>query len=204
MTTPYKKNISYFIILLCIFSVTHAKERQKDDRVWLPFQEDQLHDPTNQAIDELQQPDQALRILPPDFQGTGNQVDWVRALNQGVIKPRSKIDEDAPMPLWDVDIIMPDTAEQAMVRFPHKAHTDWLDCSNCHPKPFKAEYNSNPITMMSILSGDYCGQCHGAVSFPLTECRRCHSVLRKNFKGTAGPQPSPAEIYLPVRKQKAK
>jgi hypothetical protein len=31
---------------------------------------------------------------------------------------------------------------------------------------------------MLILSGEKCGLCHGAVSFPLTECKRCHSVDR--------------------------
>jgi hypothetical protein len=30
--------------------------------------------------------------------------------------------------------------------------------------------------MQKILDGEQCGVCHGAVAFPLTECRRCHSV----------------------------
>jgi hypothetical protein len=32
--------------------------------------------------------------------------------------------------------------------------------------------------MFPILSGEKCGRCHGAVAFPLTECRRCHVVMR--------------------------
>jgi c(7)-type cytochrome triheme protein len=35
------------------------------------------------------------------------------------------------------------------------------------------------LNMFQILQGEYCGVCHGAVSFPLTECKRCHSVERK-------------------------
>ena len=30
--------------------------------------------------------------------------------------------------------------------------------------------------MGNILDGEYCGICHGAVSFPLTECDRCHNT----------------------------
>lgn len=175
-----------------------------DDRVWKPMKKDSVHDPDTPLLDELQQPGEALVHLPPDFKGIGNQVDWVRAFNVGVIQPRARIDDNAPMPVWDVDIIMEDTADQPMVRFPHKAHTDWLDCSNCHPIPFKPIYNANPINMFEVLAGNYCGLCHGAVAFPLTECRRCHSVSRKDFKGKVGPQTIPAKVYLPVKLQKVK
>ena len=192
-----------FLFLLILFSITYATEKAADDRYWKTLDSDELHDKTNPALEELQQPSEALKALPADVRNIGNQVDWVRALNLQIINPRSRISEDAPMPVWDVDIIMPDTAGTPMVRFPHKAHTDWLDCSNCHPKPFIKEFNANPIDMLTILKGDYCGQCHGAVSFPLTECRRCHSVLRENFTGKIGPQPPPAKIFPPVKEQKA-
>ena len=33
-----------------------------------------------------------------------------------------------------------------------------------------------------ILQGEYCGQCHGAVAFPLTQCLRCHSVSRRRLR----------------------
>lgn len=87
-----------------------------------------------------------------------------------------------------MDIILENTGEMPMVRFPHKAHTEWLDCSNCHDAIFKKEVGANPINMFAILNGEYCGRCHGAVSFPLTECLRCHSVSRKNFTGKVGAQ----------------
>jgi c(7)-type cytochrome triheme protein len=67
-----------------------------------------------------------------------------------------------------------------MVRFPHRQHTEWLDCSNCHEKLFISKAGANKgVNMFQVLQGEYCGLCHGAVSFPLTECKRCHSVERK-------------------------
>ncbi len=201
---PFVKYSCVFFIaqLLAVDNNKPSSVAIPDDRAWKTLAEDGLHDPTNPALKELQNPGEALSILSEDFKGVGNQVDWVRAMNKKLITPRSQIDKDAPLPTSNLDIILPDTGEMAMVRFPHKAHTDWLDCSNCHPRPFKAEYNSNPINMFAILAGGYCGQCHGAVAFPLTECRRCHSVSRKDFKGQPGPQPEPAKIYLPAKKQK--
>ena len=29
--------------------------------------------------------------------------------------------------------------------------------------------------MVEIGQGQWCGKCHGRVSFPLTDCVRCHS-----------------------------
>jgi ribosomal protein L40E len=40
------------------------------------------------------------------------------------------------------------------------------------------------MSMFAILQGEFCGRCHGAVSFPLTECRRCHSVPQNPPKET--------------------
>ena len=71
---------------------------------------------------------------------------------------------------------LPDTATLRMVLFPHDIHTAWLECSNCHPKIFAEKAGATPVNMLAILQGEYCGRCHGAVSFPLTECNRCHSV----------------------------
>jgi c(7)-type cytochrome triheme protein len=75
-----------------------------------------------------------------------------------------------------------------LVLFPHRPHTEWLDCNNCHDKIFVKKVDANPVNMFAILSGQYCGQCHGAVAFPLTECNRCHSVPRSTFTGKPGVQ----------------
>ena len=83
---------------------------------------------------------------------------------------------------------MEKTGEMPLVLFPHRPHTEWLDCSNCHDKIFVEKVGANQINMFTILSGQHCGQCHGAVAFPLTECNRCHSVPRSTFTGKPGVQ----------------
>lgn len=144
----------------------------------VPLAKDGVHDPANPAIKLLQEPGEALSKLPPDV--VGNRVRWVKALEQGVITPRTNILPDTRIRVLDLDVIMPRTAEMPMVRFPHKQHTEWLDCSNCHEHLFKSKAGATKaVNMFEILQGEYCGLCHGAVAFPLTECKRCHSVVRK-------------------------
>ncbi len=141
---------------------------------WLPLAQDGLHDPAAPAISLLQQPAEALSLLPPD--SAGNQVRWAVALRDGIINPRTNLFEETAVRVLDLDIVMPDTGAMAMVRFPHSVHTAWLDCSNCHDKLFAMKTGQTPVNMFAILQGEYCGRCHGAVAFPLTECDRCHSV----------------------------
>ena len=165
------------VIRLCIVAalmlagVTLAEDR-------IPLARDGLHDPANPAIKLLQEPGEALAKLPPDV--VGNRIRWVQALEQGLIAPRTNIMPDTKIRVLDLDIVMQRTGEMPMVRFPHKQHTEWLDCSNCHEHLFKSKVGANKqINMFQILQGEYCGLCHGAVAFPLTECNRCHSVVRK-------------------------
>ncbi|MBW2389390.1 MAG: hypothetical protein JRG89_13260 [Deltaproteobacteria bacterium] len=141
---------------------------------WLPLSEDGIHDPENPAIAVLQEPREALSVLPPD--AVGNQVRWVTALREGYIEPRSSIHAGTEIRVLELDVLMKRTGDTRWVLFPHKPHTEWLDCSNCHDQIFAAKAGATPITMLAILTGRYCGRCHGAVSFPLTECARCHSV----------------------------
>jgi c(7)-type cytochrome triheme protein len=91
----------------------------------------------------------------------------------------------------DLDVLMNLKGGMPIVRFPHRAHTLWLDCANCHDHLFKAQAGANAISMFAILQGEQCGVCHGAVSFPLTECYRCHSVLRPGQSRPAVPPPLP-------------
>ncbi len=146
---------------------THAGE-------WKSLLEDGIHDPAGPAIGILQQPAEALGILPPDV--TGNKVRWRKALEDGYINPRASLAPDTRIRQLDTNILMRNTGDLPYVLFPHKPHTEWLDCSNCHERIFKSKTGATPMTMLAILNGQYCGQCHGAVAFPLTECGRCHSV----------------------------
>ncbi|MDP2369639.1 c(7)-type cytochrome triheme domain-containing protein [Rhodoferax sp.] len=144
----------------------------------VPLAKDGVHDPASPAIKILQEPSEALSKLPPD--AVGNRVRWVKALEQGLITPRANLLPDTTIRVLDLDVLMPRTGELPMVRFPHRQHTEWLDCANCHEKLFKSKTGSTTsMNMFQILQGEYCGRCHGAVAFPLTECNRCHSVVRK-------------------------
>lgn len=144
---------------------------------WTPLAEDGLHDPDNPALGVLQEPAEALEQLPRDEAGdVGNKVRWVRALNEGYINPRTNIYPETKVEILDLDILMKNTGSAAYVLFPHRPHTEWLDCSNCHDALFAAKAGATPMNMLMILSGEYCGRCHGAVAFPLTICARCHSV----------------------------
>jgi c(7)-type cytochrome triheme protein len=141
---------------------------------WTRLGEDRLHDPEGAAVTVLQQPGDALIRLPAD--GAGNQVDWVRALQDGYIQPRSTLRGSKPVEIRETNVLMNKDGSLPLVLFPHKPHTQWLDCENCHEKIFRSEAGATPVSMGKILEGEYCGVCHGAVAFPLTQCHRCHSV----------------------------
>jgi c(7)-type cytochrome triheme protein len=64
-----------------------------------------------------------------------------------------------------------------------------MNCETCHDSIFIAEVDANPINMRKILQGEYCGICHGAVAFPLTECDRCHNTDSSTVRYEA---PAPA------------
>ena len=144
---------------------------------WLPLAKDGIHDPSSPVMGQLQQPHDALSVMPPDL--SGNQVDWMKALEQGLIKPRTQLLTRTEMPTRDTEIILKNTGQMPMVKFPHRQHTLWLDCASCHDEMFKRVAGTTKINMRMILQGEKCGVCHGAVAFPLTECARCHNVERQ-------------------------
>lgn len=157
-----------------------AKSSEPDSvgRVWKSIPEDGLHDPENPAIYLLQNPSEALSRLPPDPSGGGNKTDWTRALKLGLINPRTNFMPETKVNFLDLDVHMKDTGEMPEVMFPHSKHTLWLDCSNCHTSIFKEKAGATKMNMFTNLQGKHCGQCHGAVAFPLTDCLRCHNVPR--------------------------
>ncbi|HEB86702.1 MAG TPA: hypothetical protein ENI68_06785 [Gammaproteobacteria bacterium] len=147
---------------------------------WKSLEKDGIHDPDSPAMGVLQEPAAALSKLPQNT--SGNMVDWVKALEDGAIHPRTNLWPETKVRIRNDDVFLEKTGEMPVVRFPHRAHTMWLDCKNCHEKYFISKKGANPITMMKILQGYYCGRCHGAVAFPLTECDRCHSVPRSKLE----------------------
>lgn len=138
------------------------------------IEEKTLYDPQNPDISRLQKMEEATRDLPYDTVGF---PDWMRALREGLITPRSDLSGKGSMEILDMDIIMKNTKEMPYVRFPHRSHTLWLACSNCHPAPFKPIAGSSAIQMADIFRGQYCGMCHDRVAFvTFFSCSRCHSV----------------------------
>ena len=150
---------------------------------WKPLAKDDVHDPRSPAIGVLQEPAEALGPLPPDT--AGNMVRWMQALDQGHITPRSQLAPDFKVELRHTEVLLKNTGEMPMVRFPHRQHTAWLDCTNCHDKLFERVAGKTKNNMFLILQGEKCGLCHGAVAFPLTECLRCHSVERGSPEAAA-------------------
>ncbi|HSG77801.1 MAG TPA: c(7)-type cytochrome triheme domain-containing protein [Burkholderiales bacterium] len=148
----------------------------QDKRSWKPLAADGVHDPASPAVTQLQAPGDALSKLPPA--SGGNLVDWGAALQQGLIVPRAGVGEKsgADAEVLELDVLLDPNGSLPPVRFAHADHTRWLDCGNCHPKPFQMEKGASGISMLRILDGEQCGVCHGAIAFPLTECNRCHNL----------------------------
>ena len=143
-------------------------------RVNRPAVESGIHDPANDMTLQLQPPDAAFATLPKS--PAGNYVDWVKALDGKLIAPRwDRNDAAAAAIVMDLNIVREVKGSMPDVVYPHKQHTEWLDCSNCHPKIFVPQKGANQISMASILLGQQCGVCHGKVAFPVSECRLCHS-----------------------------
>jgi len=139
-----------------------------------PLAKDGIHDPEAEGLSTLQAPKSAFKALPSDK--AGNYVDWTKAWDKKDINPRFSYEkpDQQPMPM-QLNIIRQVKGSTPNVLFPHKAHTMWLDCSNCHPDVFVPKKGANSMSMAEIILGKGCGMCHGKVAFPVSECRRCHS-----------------------------
>lgn len=170
------------IVLVGMMSSVQAETYQTHRLI-----EDGIHDPENDAIKILQEPVEAMVDFPLDRRG---KVNWVDAIRSGKITPRKSLSGDEfdgeMMQELDMDVILKQTANMPNVRFPHLAHTEWLNCSNCHPDIFIPELEANDITMDKIFKGEFCGRCHDKVAFALFTCERCHSV----------PHESSSEIWI--------
>lgn len=145
----------------------------------VPIAEDGIHDPTNiTAMFGLQLPEVAMDLFPRD---EGGLTDWVQALKQGHIAPRSDLEGTGnDVKPIDLDIIFANTGSMPKVLFQHRQHTEWLACKSCHPAIFKKKKSTTKMNMMDVLSGKYCGVCHGKIAFaPTKNCMRCHSISIK-------------------------
>jgi c(7)-type cytochrome triheme protein len=140
----------------------------------LPPAEDSIHDPASPGTALLQAPLLSFQLLPRA--NHGNYVNWVAALGKKQIQPRWDTRDTAAEPtVMDLNIVREVKGSMPDVVFPHKQHTEWLDCSNCHPAIFTPQKGANQISMAAIMLGQKCGVCHGKVAFPVSECRLCHA-----------------------------
>lgn len=111
----------------------------------------------------------------------GNNINWTRALRKGMIKPVNYLLVKPLQVEYDKTLTL--EAEWARIPpsiFPHKAHTLWLDCNNCHPDIFNIKKKTTKhFEMVYNLSGEFCGVCHLNVAFPMNDCKRCHPDIRE-------------------------
>jgi c(7)-type cytochrome triheme protein len=111
----------------------------------------------------------------------GNRIDWVSAVEDGLIKPKFFLQDETEPIKFEKQLLL--EAEWSMIPsaiFPHKAHVQWLDCSNCHPDIFNIKKKTTKhFSMMYILDNKFCGVCHGKVAFPIDDCARCHPDMRR-------------------------
>lgn len=142
----------------------------------LPPSEDGIHDPASDAAQILQPPLEAFADLPKTTNDLGNGIDWGKAVEEGKIQPRWDINDlEARPTTLDLDIVRVPKGSMPNVLFPHREHSLWVDCANCHPDIFIAKKGANMISMAGNLLGQKCGVCHGKVAFPFSSCERCHS-----------------------------
>ncbi|MFQ5442601.1 MAG: c(7)-type cytochrome triheme domain-containing protein [Thermodesulfobacteriota bacterium] len=119
--------------------------------------------------------------LPRDRFGL---IDWAKIVRQGLIKPRHSLnpkeDEMPPLPL-NIEIAAKGDFVNNVL-YPHEIHTWWLKCDVCHPKIFVPAKGQNNMSMVGIVKGKWCGRCHNKIAFPLSDCKRCHTVPKKKAR----------------------
>lgn len=110
----------------------------------------------------------------------GNEIDWNRALDQGLIEPEQSILEDdfQAMQFTKKLDIEADWGLIPGAEFPHEQHMQWLDCANCHPDIFNIKKKATKhFDMQYNLEGKFCGVCHLRVAFPMDDCSKCHPKM---------------------------
>ncbi len=102
-------------------------------------------------------------------------IDWMKLKKNNVFTPVTSLDKNTDEGTRDNKILFASKSGFVSdVVFDHKVHSDWINCSTCHPAIFKDELGGNKMKMTDMSKGLYCGVCHGKVSFTFADCLRCH------------------------------
>lgn len=112
----------------------------------------------------------------------GDRIDWVAALERGLIAPEHSVLDEHYEPIsFERDLLLEaDWTGIAPAVFSHDAHGAWLDCGDCHPDLFNVKKKATKhFNMRYNLEGKFCGACHLAVAFPMDDCVRCHPGMSK-------------------------
>ena len=151
-----------------------SQPKKKIDRL-APWR-DGIHDLDNSSLAKLQPFAEAAGQLPKD---SGGQTDYVSALKEGLINPRSSVEGSAPMKIYPKPVFFKNTAQMPWVKFPHKVHSEWLACENCHDRIFAKKKVASKLSMERLYEGEACGVCHSKVAFSLNQCDRCHTEMHQ-------------------------
>ena len=137
--------------------IDHAKIKQVAERVGAQWHPENLNNGR----------------LPVDRFGL---IDWLKMKRDNVFVPIASLQNDYKERTRDNKILFISKSNFVNnVLFDHKVHSDWIDCSSCHPALFIDKLGGNDMKMRDMSKGRYCGHCHGKVSFKFADCKRCHS-----------------------------
>lgn len=110
----------------------------------------------------------------------GNSIDWVQALQRGMIAPARFLETEREEMPFDKELLL--EAEIGRIPpavFSHQTHNEWMSCDTCHPAIFNIKKKTTKhFRMAAILDGEFCGVCHLNVAFPMDDCTRCHPEVR--------------------------
>lgn len=117
----------------------------------------------------------------------GNRIDWVKALDKGLIKLKNSLyDDNSSLKLprkLRKPLKLGTNSPRSMVVFSHKKHVAWLDCSICHPQIFNIKKKgTQSFSMDKNMYGWFCGSCHLQVAFPMNDCNRCHPKMKSGIR----------------------
>ncbi len=164
------------------FSAKDDKSCKRCHIVGLP-EARHLHDPGMVKQEKLKQAAQSVgAVWRPENLPDGKLpldkfrfIDWLTLKEKKVFSPVVSLNKDYKDQSRNNLIFFESRSDFVNdVIFDHKVHSDWIDCTSCHPAIFLDKLGGNQMKMLDLSRGKYCGHCHGKVSFPLADCLRCH------------------------------